>query len=324
MIPWGQVALRFFQNMVNSSLGRAIIKTLCYSQIFSYPLTRAELWKYLLHNKKVSKKTLTRYLFQNPHIFEQIQDYVVLRGDKKLISERVKRHAYSSKKLKKAIIISRILFCIPTIKLVGISGSLSMFNAKKDDDIDLFFITSKKTLWTTRFMVNVALCILRQKRMREDRYAKDKICPNMFMSEDNLHIKKTDQNIYTAHEIAQMRVLFSNKNTYQRFISHNAWVLRYIPNAFTISKNAMKREKKSLNVFLIILSPIEKFFYGIQYLYMKKRITNETVTKTSARFYSSYHKKAILALYDLKTACHMDMVMGTKRTKIASNYKHMN
>lgn len=321
MIPWEPERSRFFQNMASSSLTYAIIRTLCYSQIFSYPLTEAELWQYLLHNKKVSRKTFTRYLNQNLHIFEKIYDYYVLHGDSKLVAERTKRHGYSVKKLRKAVLISRILFYIPTVKLIGVSGSLSMYNAKKEDDIDLFFITSKNFLWTTRFMVNVVLYLFGQKRMKEEKYAQDKICPNMFMPEDALRIKKQDQNIYTAHEIVQMKVLFANDNMHLKFLSQNAWVLRHMPHAFTVLQGGNRKKKNSLDIFLNLLQPFEKLLYAAQYLYMKKRITGEKISKTEAFFHPSHHKKAILALYNLKIFYNMQIAKNAKRLSLTQSHK---
>ncbi|MFI5265196.1 MAG: hypothetical protein ACHQT7_00440 [Candidatus Levyibacteriota bacterium] len=310
--------------MASNTLTNAIIKTLCYAQIFSYPLTEAELWRYLLHNKKVSKKRFTAHLSQNLQVFERRDDYVVLRGDAKLIEERIKRHAISTKKLKKAILVSRILFYIPTVQLIGVSGSLSMYNAKREDDIDLFFITSKNFLWTTRFLVNALLWLLGQKRMRAETYAQDKICPNMFMPEDHLHIKKPNQNMYTAHEVVQMKVLFAKEHIYQKFLSQNTWVIRHMPNAFVVPDSAIKQKKHSLHFLASFLSPIEKLLYSAQYFYMKKRITNEKVTKTIASFHPSYHKEAILALYDLKILHNLYQPARIQKTKTAANFKQIN
>lgn len=307
--------------MISSSLTYAIIRTLCYAQIFSYPLTETELWQYLLHNKKISRKTFIWNLNQNLHVFEKIYDYYVLRGDSKLAAERTKRHNYSVKKLRKAVLISKILFYIPTVKLIGVSGSLSMYNAKKEDDIDLFFITSKNFLWTTRFMVNVALCLFGQKRMKEEKYAQDKICPNMFMPEDVLCIKKQDQNIYTAHEVAQMKVLFAKKNIYLKFLSQNAWVLRYMPNAFIVPSYGNRRKKSSLDAFLKLLLPFEKFLYVVQYSYMKKRITSEKISKTKAFFHPSHHKKVIIALYDLKISYNLQADKNAKRSSLSIGHE---
>lgn len=39
-----------------------INKTLCYSDLFDYPLKKEELWKYLISSTKVEKELLTKSL----------------------------------------------------------------------------------------------------------------------------------------------------------------------------------------------------------------------------------------------------------------------
>lgn len=302
---------------------RSIIKTLCYAQIFSYPLTQEELWKYLITDRKISKKSFAQRLSSGLYAAEKVGEFFVLRGDRRLVEKRIERQQQSARKFKKAYIIGRILFCIPTIKLVGVSGSLSMRNAKQDDDIDLFFITAKGTLWTTRLVISAILSLFGQKRIRLAHYAKDKICPNMFMSEEKLRIKKKDQNIYMAHEVAQMKVLFSRDEMYKKFLSQNAWVLSFMPNAFSVSP-AASRLKNSSSFLFNALRPIEKTLYFIQYIYMKKRITREVVSESVAAFHPAPHKTAVLELYSLKTTHQITSRNKVKQPNLASNLRQIN
>ena len=66
----------------------------------------------------------------------------------------------------------KLLSIFPQIKLIGLSGSISMMNAKKDDDIDLFVITAKKRLFTGRFISLFLAQIfgLRRSRVKEVQY----------------------------------------------------------------------------------------------------------------------------------------------------------
>lgn len=302
--------------MGNNSLTISIIKTLCYAQIFSYPLTVSELWQYLIHSKKVSREEFVLHLHQNKHIFEHIQQYIVLPGDKKLVSTRAQRAFESRHKLAKALWISQVLSYIPTIKLVAISGSLSMYNAKKEDDIDLFFITARNTLWGTRFVVNLLLFMLGEKRNRRDHLATDKICPNMFISENALEMKT--HNLYMAHEVSQIKVLFVRDDMYHAFLAQNKWVLRFLPHAFEIKKLkkiVSPKKKKTLN-FARFLEP---FCYLSQYIYMKKRITNEQVGRGIAAFHPRKTGESVLVLYKLKINSYIHIIQqAQKKKKLAS------
>ncbi|HMS22484.1 MAG TPA: hypothetical protein PKA38_01850 [Candidatus Levybacteria bacterium] len=288
----------------------SVLKTLCYSQVFSYPLTIHELWKYLISDKKISYQEFLLRFYKTRQDFEQIGEYVVLFGDKHLVTQRHSRAYESKRKMAKAHWISQFLSVIPTIKLIAVSGSLSMFNAKKTDDIDLFFITSKNSLWISRFLVNLILFFLGEKRGRKEKYAKDKVCPNMFISEDRLTISK--KTMYTAHEVAQMKVIFSREDVVLDFFTANKWVLKFLPNVFVLGKKH-KKEKSIHSGFL--LQAIEKFFYFVQLQYMKKRITHETIKKDVAAFHPIQNDKIIQMLYTLKVNTQISIIQDKNRHK---------
>lgn len=297
------------------SLLEAIIKTLCYFQVFSYPLTPSELYKYLHFHKKITFQDLIGTVEENPDVFERREGYIVLRGDYKLIETRSSRMQNSKNKFMRAFWIVQFLKFIPSVKLIGISGSLSMNNAKKHDDIDLFFITSENTLWVTRLLVNVTLLLLREKRSKKDSFASDKICPNMFMAENKLKISQKLQNIYMAHEVAQLRVLFNRNNTYNLFLLENSWVLRFIPNAFEVTSLSLTKKRFLKSVVQSLFSPVEKLFYSIQLLYMKKNITAEVVHLDLAMFHPNSHARVIQEIYKIKTHHQINYLKLLKKNK---------
>lgn len=298
---------------MKSNLTHSIIKTLCYSQIFSYPLTISELYKYLIHNKKVTREEVSLELYKNRNFFLEASQYVVLPGDFKLVRVRSERAVNSRKKLAKAMFTANLLGYIPSIKMIGISGSLSMYNAKKNDDIDLFFVTSKDFLWATRFLVNITLLLFGEKRGVKEKFAKDKICPNMFVAEDNLCVPKEKRSLYVAHEAVQLKVLYSKDNTYQKFIQENKWVLRYMPNVFEKILVKKNKQMKSSTLRVKAKTAIEYFFYKAQYSYMKKKITNEKVGRNYAFFHPVNQKSAIDSLFKLKVKTYIGLLEDLKK-----------
>lgn len=287
---------------------QAIIKTLCYAEVFSYPLTFPELHTYLLSSKKISKRELLFGLNKNRHLFAEKRGFLTLRGSVQLVEKRIARMKESRLKLGKAITVSGILSHIPTIQLIGISGSLSMYNAKKEDDIDLFFITSKNTLWITRFFVILVLFLLGQKRKPGSVFAQDKICPNMFIAEDALGLTK--RNIYVAHEVAQLKILYEKNYMKERFLRSNKWVLKYLPHAFSVTRNNMELNS-SENKLLGILNVI---FFGVQKLYMRKKMTREIVSINMAFFHPTNFEKSISEMYKLKKY-YRKAVFGEENTQ---------
>jgi hypothetical protein len=110
---------------------------------------------------------------------------------------------------------------------------------------------------------------------------KDRFCLNIWLDETCLEWKKSDQNIYSAHEIAQIKPLLNKNNTYERFLFVNKWILNYWPKSVKINEMDVKTISKPG----LILNVFEIAAFKLQYLYMKHKITKETVTSHKAIFH---------------------------------------
>ncbi len=282
------------------TLLQAVIETMCYSQVFSYALKLSEVHKFLHYNKKTSLKRIEFLIEKNDKYFETYGGYVVLKGEKKFIEKRISKISDNKKKTATAYFISKLLTFIPTVKLIGISGSLSVENANKDHDIDLFIITSKNTLWTTRFLVNILLLVFGLRRGRSVFASKNKICPNMFMEEDFLELPKAMRNIYTAHEIAQLKIIFSKNSMYEKFLFENKWVLSFLPNAFENSGRISVKKSLAKKAFVILITPVERFLFFVQYLHMRKNISREYVSSNLIMFHPFPYAQVIQEIFYLK------------------------
>ncbi len=283
---------------MRNTLSEAIIKTVCYAEVFSYPLTFAELHKYLIFHKKVSKQELLFELRCMKNTFVQTGEYITFTNTKNLVSIRKVRRHESKRKYAKALLVGQLLSYIPTIKMIGISGSLSMFNSKKEDDIDLFFVTSRNTLWITRLLVTVLLMLSRQKRERVNALAKDKICPNMYLSENNLSLPSALRSLYTAHEVSQLKIIHAKDTIDQKFLLENRWVLKYMPHAFIHTKMKYKNNGHLSSTLL----PLNSLLYALQYFYMKRKITHEKIGLSRAMFHPRKSKEIIQNIYLLKVS----------------------
>ena len=265
---------------------KAILQTLAYFDIFNYPTTFKELYRFLPF--KISEKKLKESLIN----FEKVGKkgkYYFLKKSGKAIANRKEREFFSKKKFSIAKKICSILSIIPTVYLIGISGALAMNNCKENDDIDLFLITKRKTIWSTRLLVLLILQFLGKRRKKNEKNTKNKICVNLFLDEDNLYLSKRRQNLYGAHEIVQMVPLFERKNAYNRFIIANGWIFSFLPNA---SPKKVFMSKKD-NFFGLVIQIIEPLSMFVQKKYMRE-ITKEEVSNNILAFHPiDYQSKVI-------------------------------
>lgn len=259
------------KNIQQRELKPSEIFCVFYHDIFDYPLTFSELIKW--STKPINNLNL-KVDYKNGYYF--------IKGRDRLVFKRLMRKRYSEKKMIIAKKAARVLALIPSIKMVGITGSLSMNNADKNSDIDFFIITKKGKLWSTRIISYLFLKIANFKiRIPKDVKQKDRLCLNMWLDESDLVWEKKYRNIYTAHEILQIKPLINRKPIFENFISQNKWVFDYWPSV--MSKEKIRYSYKHSNITR--LGFIEKLLYKLQLMYMKPKITSEKITITRAIFH---------------------------------------
>lgn len=271
--------------------------SLLYHSLFDYPLKKSELnqWKLDLKRSKFSVVKITNLKFQITN------HYYHLSGEHKSVATRKLRSKYAEKKLKLAWKATEALKIFPSIKFIGITGSLAMSNTKPNDDIDLMIITKQGTLWTTRLLATSCLLLATSLslRRRSSKSEQDKICINMWMDERDLVIKK--RSLFTAHEILQIKPLLNREKIYEKFLEKNKWAYDFWkkPKNALNSNIEIRNNAQNFNVLnlkhLIIRVCLEFLDFGfricnpvaywLQRWYMQGQITNETVTKTRAFFH---------------------------------------
>ena len=246
-------------------LNKRQIFSLKYHDIFDYPLTALDL-----------EKWQSRFEFNSQT--QKYKNYYFLNSKKNLVSLRLQREENSKQKLIIAKKAAEVLKKIPSIKFIGITGSLAMNNARKDSDIDFLIITSKGLLWTTRLIsylvLNLGGFVIRKPK---DKNEKNKLCLNMWLDESDLYFDK--HNLFTAHELAAIKPLINKDTTYERLILNNNWIFDYWPNAIR-KPNKISKIKK-IDKFVLV----EYLARQIQWQYMKNKKTRELVTPTRAFFH---------------------------------------
>ncbi len=276
---------------------KILLETICYSDIFDYPLSRDNIMRFIIGeklNKESIEKSLLTLLTRKK--ISRKKGYYFLKGRKKIVDIFKEKEIINIKKNAKAKKIISILQHIPTVMLIGISGSLAMENAKESDDIDLFIISKSNTIWTTRFLVVLVLQILGVKRGRKSLRAKNRICANMFLDESNLTLPLTKQNLYTAHEVLQMKPVFIRDNMYQKFLFKNIWVKKFLPQSVKIENQKIVYNKTS-NFYINALPVVEAFIKSLQKIYMKKHRTSELITPTMLAFHPNDMQETVLSKF---------------------------
>jgi len=280
---------------------KAILQTLIYADIFDYPLKAWEIHKWLLKKKcnlTDVEHALSRLLHKKK--ISQKKGFYVLRNRTKLIDFRINKKNASEEYLRSAKLISRLFKLIPWIKLVGISGDLSMENATHESDIDLFVITQKRRLWLSRLSVLFILSILEKRRRKNDsaKRAAGKFCLNLLVEENQLEQSRKD--LYTAHEVLQMKPLWERNKAYTAFLQQNEWAFEYLPNWLTGILTDSK-DNYSFNQGSRIISWVESFVRFMQLRYMGYTHTAERISSVAVYFHPEDMQPKVLTEFQKRS-----------------------
>lgn len=207
------------------TLEQAVLDTVAYGDIFQYPLTQNEVYRYLVGCKAspLEVSLTLQKLISIPGLLDYQDGYYTLAGKKTLVAVRQKRRETTARLWPKALYYGSWMAKLPFIRMVAITGSLAMDNLDLDGDLDFMVVTRGGRLWLARAMVILLV-----------RWAAHRgvtLCPNYFLSEEALAL--SDQNLFTAHELVQM-VPISGMNTFARLQQLNPWVETFLPNAFNL------------------------------------------------------------------------------------------
>jgi len=297
--------------LIFSTAEQAILTTILYSDIFSFPLTKEELWKWLISGKKLSKAVFAGALsnLKNKLVFKN--GYFCLKGREVIIERRVKNLSEVTKKRRIAERVAQKLAHIPSVLFIGISGGLAAGNVLPEDDIDFVIIVKENTLFITRLFILGILECLGVRRSRNQKDTSDTICVNLIFDETSLSWFAKTQDLYTARELAQIIPLFERDAMYQRFMTANNWIERFLPNSMLISslskQNSMTHDmsidKKRGEMFLYkIVNNLSAEIISrvLQISFMKRHRTREVLSKNLLAFHPIDYRTKTLRMLRLK------------------------
>lgn len=209
------------QKITISSLGKSIIKTLAYYDIFDYPLKAEEIY-YNLGTNSVSLTEIENEVEQLCKIgitFNK-NNFYLLRNNENFISRRLEGNRLAKKKLISAYRMTKLISKFPYVRAVLLSGSISKGYMEKDSDVDYFIITHPNRLWVTRLL----LMLFKKVFLLNSRKV---FCINYFVDTETLEIE--EKNIFTATELATLIPIYG-KDLYDELYKNNIWIKKFYPN----------------------------------------------------------------------------------------------
>lgn len=282
---------------VSSNMKKDIYATLQYFKQFQYApnITEIHIFCRTVYMLAIVQAYLDQMIKTNKInlvLIHNIAHYYIPTGSisKKTI---LKKFTHTLNKINKIKFLLFFLKHIPTIQFIGLTGSCAMYNANKNDDIDLCIISSNNYLYTTRILCLCISHILGLRRKRNTKNISNTACFNLFFDMNNVVIPACKKTYYIAHEIIQMKMLINKNHTYEKFIHKNSWIFNFFPNskqyisikypsAITLKKHAAYNTKAYINTLGRI---IELLCKKIQIMIINKHKTHEIINKNQLWFF---------------------------------------
>lgn len=216
------------------------LAALAYADLFDYPLTLEQVVRFQVGTQydHAEIASCLRQMVGASGEASNSGALYCLRGRETTFQVRRQREQVSARIWRRARLWARIVARTPFVRMVAVTGALSMNNIVGKPDIDLLVLTQPGRVWICR-----RLLIL---QVRLARLFGDDLCPNYILSSQHLELDQRD--FFTAHELAQMVPLYG-QTLYREMLAHNGWSRRFLPAAFprpsrVIKQTSVQRRKR--------------------------------------------------------------------------------
>ncbi len=213
----------------------ALLRTFAYFDIFEYPLTAFEVWKYLeLPGGSATVDEVQTELVSTGEegILKCTNGFWTLAGREASVALRHERYQIALRKFARARRVASFLGKLPWIRMVAVCNTLSINHARDESDIDFFIVTAPGALWKARFaaVLPFALLGLRPNGGR----TRDPLCFSFFASEAALDFRGlalAPRDPYLTRWIASMVPLYDPDGLIEALWDANPWVMETLPHA---------------------------------------------------------------------------------------------
>jgi len=173
-------------------INERIIKTVAYFDLFDYPLTRGEVWRWLCGREAGDKRdeleTVEREIdaLLGKGVFKEKNGFIFAADRDGANFTRESRYRFSCRKWRRARRWAEFFSAVPGVEMVGVGNTLSFNNAKDDSDIDFFIVCAPGTIWRTRFFCAFLPMLFGLRPSA--RSNRDKLCLSFFVTNEELNI----------------------------------------------------------------------------------------------------------------------------------------
>jgi len=213
-------------------LKKASLATIIYYDILGYPLTEFEVWKHLIQPSEAVERVVPTLGEVSASVVVLVAEgrvarfrgFVFLPGKESLVLGRIQAEKRAVKKIRRAARLAHYLAWVPFVRMIGLTGSLSMKQGDQESDWDFFVVLQKGAIWRGRTVLSAVLQLLGKRR--HGSHIENRACLNHFVTDGSLQISLQD--FFSAHEYRFMYPLIGG-DTFRCFELANHWMIDIKP-----------------------------------------------------------------------------------------------
>lgn len=208
------------------SLPECIRSTLCFFDLFDYPLTFEELRYYLLCSRNYKDEEIHEAL-QNCDSIVFRDGFYCLKGSDGHVNSRKVRAVIAdeyNKKLRRFLPFIRL---IPFVRMIAVCNTLAIGCPTAKSDIDLFIISKKNRIFIVRTLTTILFHVLGVRRHGEK--VAGRFCLSFFISEEKMNLidlLKGKDDVYFMYWFRTLRPLYGLE-TFKKLLQSNEWLKSY-------------------------------------------------------------------------------------------------
>ncbi len=277
--------------MNNRQLNNAIISTIAfYDAVGRFPLTKIELYKYLLKNGEgpagFSFADFIEYLENN---WDELLRYIAryrgfyfLKNNPQGYARRIQTGKTGIKKWRLAQIMAKVIALFPYVEMAGLTGSLALNNTHKKSDIDILIVAKARSIWTTRAFVSLVMHLIGKRRYGTK--IADRICLNHYITDDGLSLRPA--HLFSAHICATLVPIVDKGNIYHSLISANKDLVALSMQNFLAAPPLLhlKTYRREPNPLPLTPSLLEYILKALQTKRIERGLADTTAGKSTAIF----------------------------------------
>lgn len=216
----------------------AVLRTLAWFDMFGYPLTLLECWRYLYipHGGEDAFSPVTPWQVQE--LLEQLRQQGAvevdlghwrLSGSGATTAARLAGARIAIGKQHRAMAGARWLRYIPFVRFVGLGNTLALGVARAGGDIDLLIVLRRGRLFLGRLIITAVLHLRRWRRHHGRVH--NRLCLSFYLDDQHLNLAPLAyrEDVYLTYWAATL-VPLTGAATYGEFVASNFWVSEALPN----------------------------------------------------------------------------------------------